>query len=170
MFVAPRYPMQACRHPAPSGSAGIFHSAAIMRRLIDAWRTDPAVLQTVASLVYTQPEKMDFSEASAIFGYVQGGIRYLRDPAGIESIASPVATMGRQAGDCDDQVVLLGTLLEAAGYPVRLVIASYGEPGAWEHVYLQALLGGQWVDMDPTEHEPIGWAPPDPSSLWIEPR
>ena len=77
-------------------------------------------------------------------------------------------TLQGRIGDCDDQVVLLATLLESVGYPTRFVVAGYNVPGQLEHVYLQALLDGQWVDMDPTEQYPMGWAAPRAVAYGVE--
>jgi hypothetical protein len=65
--------------------------------------------------------------------------------------------------------VLLGAMLESIGYPTRIVITGYTDPSIYEHVYLQACVQNQWVDMDPTEQIPLGFAPPDPLAYWTEP-
>jgi hypothetical protein len=64
---------------------------------------------------------------------------------------------------------LLGAMLESIGYPTRIVITGYTDPSLYEHVYLQACVQNQWVDMDPTEQIPLGFAPPDPVAYWTEP-
>jgi transglutaminase-like putative cysteine protease len=77
-------------------------------------------------------------------------------------------TLQGRLGDCDDQVVLLATLLEAVGYPTRFIVSGYNYPGEYEHVYLQAWLDGCWIDMDPTEHHPMGWAAPGAVAMAAE--
>jgi hypothetical protein len=42
------------------------------------------------------------------------------------------------------------------------------QPNHYEHVYLQAYLENQWVDMDATEHHPMGWSPPFPVAIAFE--
>jgi transglutaminase-like putative cysteine protease len=71
-------------------------------------------------------------------------------------------------GDCDDQTVLLASLLESVGYPTRFVIEGYTTPGEFEHVYMQALVFGQFISMDPTEQKYMGWSPPNPVSQAVE--
>ena len=146
------------------------HTARLIRRLIGEWRTRPEVMQAATSIIYTQPEKDEHSEAARLFEWVRGSVRYVRDVAGLETLASPGATLRRLSGDCDDQVTLLGALLESVGYPVRLIITAYQRPGEWEHIYLEVLLGGEWVPMDATEHQPMGWEPDGAVSRWVEPR
>lgn len=170
MYCAPVTAFATSRTPAPGGAAGPLYTARLIRQLVTDWRTRPEVIQAATSLIYTQPEKDDYSEAARLFEYVQGSVRYVRDIVGLETLATPGATLRRQSGDCDDQVTLLASLLESVGYPTRLVIEAYQAPGAWEHIYLEALLGDEWVAMDPTEHQPLGWRPPGALSRWIEPR
>jgi hypothetical protein len=154
----------------PDGSAGTFAAVRQLRRLIDMGKTDLEVIQAATSIVYLTPQKDDCAEASAIYQWVRDHVRYQRDPVGVETIAAPRTTLRRMVGDCDDQVAVLGALLESAGYPVRLVIGAFREAGLWEHVWLQVWCDGQWLDADPTEPHELGWAPPHALTVWTERR
>jgi hypothetical protein len=48
------------------------------------------------------------------------------------------------------------------------VIEGYTTQGQFDHVYMQALVFGQWIPMDPTEQRYMGWSPPDPVTQAIE--
>lgn len=154
---------------APSGAAGIFYTLRLIREAINAAKVDPRMIEAATQLIYMTPAKATLPEIDAIFSWVRDHVRYVRDVHGVETLASPWTTFQRQAGDCDDQVALLGALLEAVGYPVRLVIAAYNEPGVWEHVYLQVYADGFWLDADATEELPLGAAPAGAISIWTEP-
>ena len=95
-------------------------------------------------------------------------VRYVRDVHEVETLQSPDKTIALRVGDCDDQAVLLASLLESVGYPTRFVAAGYAAPGELDHVYLQVCLDGEWLDADPTERMFLGWAPPDPVTLLVE--
>jgi transglutaminase-like putative cysteine protease len=151
------------------GAAGVFQTASMMRQLINAYKTDLEIRTTAANVVFLTPEKDDLSEIEAVFNYVRDHIRYLKDVNMVETLTTPDRTLQLGYGDCDDQVVLLASLLESIGYPTRLVIAGYADPGIYEHVYLQVCGQNQWIDLDPTEHYPMGFAPPDPVAYWTEP-
>lgn len=153
----------------PNGAAGVFTTAAAMRQLINAYKTDIEIRTTAANLVFLTPEKNDLAEVEALFNFVRDNIRYLKDVYAVETLTTPDRTLQLGYGDCDDQVVLLGSLLESIGYPTKIVLTGYGDPGIFEHVYLQTLIQNQWVDMDPTEQIPLGFAPPDPVAYWTEP-
>jgi transglutaminase-like putative cysteine protease len=150
------------------GMRGIEQTLGTMRQLVNQYRTDLTIRQTATATIFLTPEKDQLAEACALFELVRDGIRYTRDVHGVETISTPVITLQGRLGDCDDQVVLLASLLESVGYPTRFVVAGYNYPGELEHVYLQALLDGCWVDMDPTEQHPMGWAAPRPVAYAIE--
>ncbi len=139
-----------------------------MRRLVNEHKTDPVVLQRAVSAVYTVPQKDELAEVDAIFRFVRDSIRYVRDIVGVETLCSPDKTLERRVGDCDDQATLLATMLEAVGYPTRFVVAAYRHPRELEHVYLQVFAAGEWIDADPTEPEPLGYAPPDAVAVFHE--
>jgi transglutaminase-like putative cysteine protease len=139
----------------------------MMRDAINAAKSDPAIINAAVSVVYLMPEKDEFSEARALFHYVQRHIRYVRDVHGLETLASPRLTLARMVGDCDDQTALLGAMLESVGIPTRLVMAAYTSED-FEHVYLQAFAGGEWHSCDPTEHNEFGWEAPGAHKMFIE--
>jgi transglutaminase-like putative cysteine protease len=147
---------------------GIEQTLGTMRQLVNQYRTDLTIRQTATATIVLTPEKNQLAEAEALFELVRDGIRYTRDVHGVETISTPVITLQGRLGDCDDQVVLLASLLESVGYPTRFVVAGYNYPGELEHVYLQALLDGCWIDMDPTEQHPMGWAAPRPVAYAVE--
>ena len=150
------------------GMRGIEQTIWTMRQLVNQYRTNLDIRQTATATIFLTPEKNQLAEAQALFDLVQTGIRYTRDINGVETISTPIMTLQGRLGDCDDQVVLLATLLEAVGYPTRFVVSGYNDPGQFEHVYLQAWLNDQWVNMDPTEQHPMGWAAPGAVALGAE--
>jgi transglutaminase-like putative cysteine protease len=152
-----------------NGQAGVFDTAAAMRQLINAYKTDVEIRTTAANVVFLTPEKNDLAEVEAVFNWVRDHIRYLKDVNQVETLTTPDRTLQLGYGDCDDQVVLLASMLESIGYPTRLVIAGYFDPAIFEHVYLQTQIQNQWIDLDPTEQMPMGFAPPEPLAYWVEP-
>jgi transglutaminase-like putative cysteine protease len=103
----------------------------------------------------------DFAaEIERLFYFVRNGITYRRDPVGLELVQDARRTLKRGAGDCDDKVVLLASLLACLGHRTRIIVISFGPP-EFHHVALQVLHKGVWVDLDPTnEKAPPGWSVP----------
>lgn len=169
MFNAPTLAgLTGTRATIADGYPGIVQTLRQMRALVNQYRVDPLIRQCAIGLIFLTPEKNQLSEVDAIFSSVRDSIRYVRDIVDVETLATPIITLASQAGDCDDQVVLLSTLVESVGYPTRFVIAGYHDPAIFEHVYLQILIGNEWVNADPTEHYPLGWFAPDFVCLKIE--
>ena len=168
VYAAPIVTLNARRVPTPSGNAGVFATVRAMRALVDARKGDPAILEAATSIIWHTPERDELSEVEALHAWVRDSIRYVRDVHALETLTDPVVVMARRVGDCDDQATLLAALAESVGYPSRFVVGAFAAPGAWDHVWLQVFAAGAWIDADPTEHEPLGWAPPAPLSLWTE--
>ena len=160
--------MTATLAPMRSGINGTWQTLATMRGLVNQYRTDMGIRNAATTAVYLTPEKSELHEVDALYSLVRDNIRYVRDVSGVETLMTPDKTLAARLGDCDDQSVLLAALLESVGYPTRFVVAGYQVPGQFEHVYLQVFAGGDWVDMDPTERKYLGWAPPDPVTLYVE--
>jgi transglutaminase-like putative cysteine protease len=169
MRLIPDYPFSVTLAAAPSGRAAPFHTLRVMRQMVNGERgkINPHVMRTAINLAIQVPARDYLSEVKAIFDYVRGAVRYLRDVHGLETIADPLTTLHRMVGDCDDKATLLAALLEVVGNPTRFVIAQYAGDD-YEHVYVEVFVNGEWIELDPTENGPVGWAPPGAVKLWRE--
>lgn len=150
----------------PGGPFDVEHTIGLMRCMVRESKILPSIINQAVSIIHGMPAKDEFYEVSALHDFVLNHVRYVRDVNGIETLSTPVMTLQRLVGDCDDKATLLATLLEAVGYPTRFVMGDYG--AGFEHVYLQAFIDGEWMSLDPTEHRPIGWEPPGAVRYWHE--
>jgi transglutaminase-like putative cysteine protease len=152
----------------PEGEAGTRETLKLMRSLVRLYKSNPYIRDFAGNLVKGLPGKAWFSEIRAIFSYVQTNIRYTQDINGVETLQTPTATLGLGYGDCDDMCTLLCSLLEAVGHPTAFIAVGF-EPGEYEHVYVLTMAGDdpnrQWISLDPTEPNPMGWYPPDTVSF-----
>jgi hypothetical protein len=151
-----------------NGVAGVQQTLRMMRQLVNQCKTNIQIRQAATNTIFLTPEKDEYSEAEAIFNFVRDRIRYVKDVNDVETLSTPMLTLEGRLGDCDDQTVLLASMLESVGYPTRFVVEGYHAPGEYEHVYMQALVFGQFIPMDPTEQHHMGWSPPDPVSQLVE--
>lgn len=149
------------------GKPGIYQTLQQMRRYVNTYRTNTTIRNIASNAVFLSPEKMGASECENVFKWVQQNIRYLNDVLGVETLSTPLVTLQTMQGDCDDQSCLLACMFESIGYPTRFVVADYSG-GGFEHVYVQVLCCGQWVDCDPTEHNCFGWCPPGAVDIAFE--
>lgn len=89
-----------------------------------------------------------------VFDYVKS-LPYTRDSQSAEChgcdecVKRPgyVALLG---GDCDDHAVVAAAALSLIGVPWRVVTTSYSLSGSMEHVYLEVLVGDNWLPFDAT--------------------
>lgn len=151
-----------------NGPRGSIETVRHMRALVKESSVDPALMNAAIGIIHMVPAQDQLAEVDALFEYVRGSIRYVRDVAHVETLSDPRMTLQRMVGDCDDKSTLLAALFEAVGYPTRFVLAGYASPDQFEHVYLQVLVNNFWLDADATVFEPLGYAPPHPQKIWIE--
>jgi transglutaminase-like putative cysteine protease len=130
-----------------------------MRRLVRQYKKDATIRNTAASMIQRLDQKDWESEITTLFHFVRDSIRYMRDVRGVETVQTPVATLSRGYGDCDDKSTLLASLLESVGHPTRFVAIGRG-PNSFSHVYVETRIGTRWIGLEPTEPVPAGWKPP----------
>jgi transglutaminase-like putative cysteine protease len=156
---------------APVGEAGTFHTLRVMRAMVNAAKVDPEVIERAVRIIFDEPQHDQLAEITAIFHFVRGRIRYVRDVAGVETLADPRTTLKRLVGDCDDQATLLAALLESVGYSTRFVLGAYASQ-EFEHVFTQVLLtdgvNSEWINADTIFNVPLGWSAPNPLRLFYE--
>jgi len=97
-------------------------------------------------------DQQDICYAKTLYYFVRNEVQYIKDPVLYEYIKDPQTTLATYAGDCDDQAVLLASLLYNVGIPVDFVIVP-------RHMLLKANLPHAkqrykgpdgWVYLDPT--------------------
>lgn len=140
-------------HGIPGGSAGTRATLRIMRDLTREWRVHPKLRQLAKKIVQPCPPKSARCEVARIHAFVSNKIRYLGDVAGVETVQAPDVTLRDRCGDCDDQAVLVASLLQSIGRPARFIAIGI-RPGQFAHVYTETPIGPDWVAVETTEK---GW-------------
>lgn len=133
--------------------------------MIHAGRADERVRKQAVRILDDEaiPARDSWGEVDALFRFVQQRLRFTRDPIGNEMISRARALLDEHRdADCDEYVILLGSLLESVGHRVRLKVVRANARGPWRHIYLEVLIrqGGEdpvWVPADATRNEPLGW-------------
>jgi len=153
-------------HAIPKGYSGTLKTVGHMRNLIRQGAKDFHIRQTAIDILFDRDVKpKDYiGEIRALFEWVQQNIRYTRDTFGVEVLHSARRMLELRAGDCDDLSILLGSMLESIGHPVRLVLTGSNplRPAFFTHVYIEASHRNRWIPLDATMTYPMGWAPRTP--------
>jgi hypothetical protein len=147
----------------PKGYWGTQKTTTHIQNLIRAGAKDFYVRQKAIDILFAKAVKpKDYlGEIKALFEWVQQNIRYTKDPFRVEVLHSARRMLELRAGDCDDMTIVLGSMLEAIGHPVRLVITGPDplRPQLFSHIYLETYHNGRWIPLDATMPYPMGWEP-----------
>jgi transglutaminase-like putative cysteine protease len=99
------------------------------------------------------------AELGAIYDFVNGALRYTRDPSGYDVFTPAEKALDMGVGDCDEQTQLAGILATNLGYPVIVRAVSFRN-GKFSHVYpLMGVRKGKlisWVPVDVTHRRGVG--------------
>lgn len=141
-----------------------------MVEFIQNGQTHPDVRNVAVSAVRDVYPHDYTSEVAALFYEACRRVRYVRDPANAEMLQEPNLTLKLGAGDCDDFVVLLGSVLSgfqsdkskraaalgalsaALGAPVEIVTAGFDSAGGeHSHTFVRVWDSrkGVWIVLDP---------------------
>lgn len=137
----------------------------VLSRLISEYGIDPRIRRFTTSLFGREVGNDDRSgQVRAITSWMEDNVRYVRDPLGVEYVRSPLAMLdeyekfGMANGDCDDQVLFSGAMLNSIGFAVRPVGLHLHDSSYHDHVALQ-IQGdnGRVVNYDPCNpSDPFG--------------
>lgn len=147
-------------HAIAGGDQGTRQTLIVMRDLVRDYRKHPRI-RDLAKRITARCQGRQYScEAKRLHAWVRDRVKYVRDINDVETVQTPIKTLVDGSGDCDDQVVLFGSLLESIGHPVRFVAAAFQPGAAFAHVFLETRLGPYWVAGETTEKWVFGKRPP----------
>ena len=97
-----------------------------------------------------------------VFGYIRGLIRFQVEKNNEDVSLTVEQTLGQGYGDCEDQTILLGSVLTRMGYNVRLKVVGT-KPNNFTHIYpvvgIPKLNPTNWLPLDVASKSPIGGEP-----------
>jgi len=95
----------------------------------------------------------DLTKATALLAFVSRDIRYISDPDdGLEYAKDPFTTLIAGAGDCEDQSLLLCSLLESVGVKTYMAFSDH-------HVFILVRFKKQYPEIKATPYGYIDDAP-----------
>lgn len=168
-------PTHATLRGIPEGMPGAIATLKVMAQLArDSLReASQQIRETALSIVGGAGY---VGQVRALQTWVQDNIAYVLDPidstGGVELVQTPQKTLDYKAGDCDDQSVLMASMLSAIGHPARYIAVGMNG-GPLSHVLVQTKIGAtgndckDWVAVETIRPEPMGWFPPGVTSHYI---
>lgn len=152
--------------PLEYGDAGVSRTVEKIREIVnDAWR-DLDVRAFAIKILKDAgaPQYDDWSKARAIYDWITHHFYFVLDPVTKEVLMPFPDLVQLGAGDCDEiNATAMAVLLGVIGYEPRLVTiaADASDPQSFSHVYVEALIQGNWIPMDAARPgAQIGVAPP----------
>lgn len=162
----PPPPLSVVLRPHPLGAAGIDDSIRMVKEGIENGRKNRLVIAWARQQIHAAglggargaPDPSRIVEI--LFAAVKRELTFVKDPVNGEAMANAehLLCLDRAgpcipAGDCDEQLIVMGAALAAVGVPVRLIVRKY--PGAPQgHITLaydsNVRLGGPWRCLDPS--------------------
>lgn len=152
------------RRPHPGGMPGVRESAQAVADQIGLDMNDPDVIQWSRQTVAAAniPGVRGAPNPSAIVDVLRRAIKqivaFVKDPLGTELVIATrhllcLSGYCVRAGDCDDQLVALGSCTMSLGIPIRLRVRRY-RGQAQCHITMEydsnPRLGGPWICVDPS--------------------
>lgn len=168
-----------------AGDTGIYQTVRLIKQKVAEGVLQPSVQQTAKSILAGLPAGSSQHEiAQAFVRWFGANITYRTDDdmsfteqglqwihlnqcrgkfnwcEAVEIVYDAPQILSQRYGDCDDQVLLMGTFLNLAGIrwcPV-IVALDASMPQEFSHIYLVANLDGSWVPIDTVNTgQPFGW-------------
>lgn len=153
----------------PDGPTGTRETLRMMARLVRAYRKNVYIRELALQIIRNVPGHKNFAaQIRAIHAWVHKNIQYVRDVRGVETLQTPLKTIDYAAGDCDDQSILVASLLEAIGMRTRFVAIKLDPNGPFVHVYTEVSAGRGWLPVETTERWPVGTHPPKIARRMVE--
>lgn len=158
----------------PSGEAGINATLKIMARLARQYKANPLVRQTAARAATSAgcDGRDDLCVAGALQRWTQQNITYLHDVMNVETLQTPDYTLQERYGDCDDQALLMASMLMSVDVPAAFCAVGI-DGGPFTHVLTMAILRQHdqivyspletIISKDPATNAAVGpgWFPPN---------
>jgi len=161
------------------GKLGHAGRVAQIRKLITSYGRDPRIRNLALSIVKqsgVQPRDYD-GQAAAILAWVQNPANVFYANEAHEQLQSPMYTLRVKTGDCDDLVILLGSLYDSIRLSNRLVLSGRNRQGKmvrwmegrgrpprgvqFSHIYMSVgtppFRPTKWHYTEPTAQKPLGW-------------
>lgn len=136
----------------PDGTAGTKATLRIMRQFVREYKKSLPIRELALSLVRNTPGHKNFvGQIKALHAWVQNNIQYVKDVRGVETVQTPLVTIELRQGDCDDQSVLLASLLESIGHQTRFIAIKQNAFGPFVHVFTETRVGPRWLPLETTE-------------------
>lgn len=146
--------------PLDAGQRGNLQTVQAMTDFVYRDVRNPWVVALARSIVSNVAPHDEYGEATAIFSWVQRNLRYVKHPLDAQWVQDTERTVSQYGqGDCTSLSVALATLLGGVGILTQWAVCGYdAHSDEFDHVWVQAIINGQPVNLDPSNDQAQpGW-------------
>jgi hypothetical protein len=149
--------MKVVRLEIPSGEPGTDATVRIIRQLIESGKRSLKIRHFAEWILklYNVSSRDRLGEIAAIHEWAKKNIRYVQDPYRVEYVQTPERLLVSRTGDCDDFTALVGSLVEAIGYPVDIKVVAKPGRKQFHHVYPIVRIGAEMFGNGGLGAEPL---------------
>jgi hypothetical protein len=143
------------RQPLLSAYSDEWSIIATLQQLVEDYGRNPQLRAFSISLLTSVKNNDVRRNAVTLTEWVKEHVIYMADPDGAELLQSPfymlaeIQKRGNVMGDCDDHVLLLGSMLVSIGIPVKVSGVRINNGSWFNHVIVTAKIFNDWIDIDP---------------------
>jgi len=119
------------------GDLGTSQTIKVIHDLVNQYSIDWEMISLARNITREVEARDKFGNADCLFYWVKENIKYINEP--IELLQNPKITIQERFGDCDDMVILLGTLNKAIGNDIAFVTISFPGEKDFCHIYIIVL-------------------------------
>lgn len=126
-----------------------------MEAVVASSAKEPLVREYTVRLMAGLPNNALALQVERVITFVKQNVTYIRDPADSEYLVSPVRMLqgwlgvGYMAGDCDDHVILMNSMLGSIGIATKCVGVKFGGSTEFNHVISGIYCCGGFRLVDP---------------------
>ena len=110
--------------------------------------TFSGIRNTAVSIARDSPGSWNISQLVDLYLWMKNNISYVNDPIHQEYFASASETLNDKAGDCEDQAILVSSLIQSVGGNSKVVVA----PGC-SHAFASVFVSASKDELDAREKE-----------------
>lgn len=142
-----------------AGFNGAQDTARAMVRAAQGPRGEKSILvRSMVERITAGLQPKDYlGEIVAVRNWVAENVRYINDPLHVELVKDPQRLIeeylawGKASADCDEICTLIGTMALQLGRVAEFVVAGFGEPGHYTHVFVRVRepKSQKWIVADP---------------------
>jgi len=155
VFVSTDSTGKVVRQPLLANYSDEWSIIATLQQLVEDYGRNPQLRAFAISLLTSVKNNDVRRNVSVLTEWVKEHVTYLSDPDGAELLQSPfymlaeIQKRGKVMGDCDDHVLLLGSMLISIGIPTKVSGVKINNGSWFNHVIITVRIFNQWIDIDP---------------------